>query len=149
SVGSWRLGTVMGQNTLTATSGSLAGSPVTFTATGVAGTAGSMVVNVGQGQNATVNTNVGTAPSVVVSDAHGNPVSGTSVTFAIGSGGGSISGGSATTNASGIATVGSWTLGTAAGANTLTATSGSLSGSPITFNATGTADVLDHLVLTP
>jgi hypothetical protein len=62
-----------------------------------------------------------------------------SVTFAVASGGGSITGGSTTTNASGIATVGSWTLGTTAGPNTLTATATGLSGSPVTFTATGTA----------
>jgi hypothetical protein len=61
------------------------------------------------------------------------------VTLAVASGGGSITGGSATTNSSGIATVGSWTLGTLAGANTLEATAAGLSGSPVTFTATGVA----------
>jgi hypothetical protein len=59
-----------------------------------------------------------------------------------------VTGGSATTDVNGIATVGSWTLGTAAGANTLTATSGTLSGSPVTFTATGLADIASHLVFT-
>src|SRR3989475_5311037 len=54
-------------------------------------------------------------------------------------GNGTITGGSQTTNASGVATVGSWTLSPTAGQNTLTATSGTLSGSPVTFTATGTA----------
>ena len=81
-------------------------------------------------------------PSVIVEDVHGNPVPGVSVTFAVASGGGSATGLSATTNAAGIATVGSWTLGASAGANTLTASSGTLSGSPVTFTATGTAGVL-------
>ena len=40
---------------------------------------------------------------------------GVSVTFAVATGGGSVTGGSATTDATGIATVGSWTLGTTAG----------------------------------
>ena len=44
---------------------------------------------------------------------------------------------SATTNSSGIATVGSWTLGDNPGSNTLTATRAGLSGSPVTFTATG------------
>ena len=51
----------------------------------------------------------------------------------------SVTGGNQTTNASGIATVGSWTLGTTTGANTLTATSTGLTGSPLTYNATATA----------
>ena len=145
TVGSWKLGTTAGANTLTATSGSLAGSPVTFNATGVAGTAGSMTINGGEGQTATVNTNVATAPSVLVTDTHGNPVSGVAVTFAIGSGGGSLTGGSATTNASGIATVGSWKLGTGDGANTLTASASGLSS--VTFNATGVADAAASIAL--
>src|SRR5712691_7422356 len=139
AVTSWTLGTSAGVNTLTATASGLTGSPVTFTATGTAGNAGSIAVNAGNGQTATVNTAVATAPSVVVRDANGNPVSGVSVTFAAAAGSGSITGATQTTGASGIATVGSWTLGTAAGANTLTATSPGLNGSPVTFTATGTA----------
>src|SRR5438477_10710731 len=61
------------------------------------------------------------------------------VTFTPAAGSGSVTGGTQTTNGSGIATVGSWTLSATAGSNTLTATSGSLSGSPVTFTATGTA----------
>jgi hypothetical protein len=51
------------------------------------------------------------------------------------SGNGGVTGSPATTNASGIATVGSWTLATPAGANTLTATAGALT---VIINATGT-----------
>jgi len=141
TVDSWTLGTTAGSNTLTATSGSLSGSPVTFTATGTADTATQIAVNAGgTSQSATVNTVVTTLPSVIVRDANNNPVSDVSVTFAVVTGGGSVTtGASATTNANGIATVISWTLGPTAGSNTLTATSGSLSGSPVTFTATGTA----------
>src|SRR5207237_2714811 len=139
TVGSWTLGTTAGANSLTATSAAVAGSPVTFTATGTAGTAGSIAVDAGDNQSATVNTAVATPPAVIVKDAHGNPVQGVSVTFAVGLGSGSITGASQTTNASGIAAVGSWTLGTAAGQNTLTATAPGVNGSPITFTASGTA----------
>ena len=139
TVGSWTLGTTAGSNSLTATSGSLTGSPVTFTATGTAGAATQMASNAGNGQSATVNTTVAVAPSVIVKDQFNNPVSGVSVTFAVVTGGGSVTGGAATTNASGIATVGSWTLGTTAGSNTMNATSASLVGSPVTFTATGNA----------
>jgi hypothetical protein len=103
--------------------------------------ASTIAANGGSAQTATVGTAVGTAPSVIVKDAGGNPVAGTSVTFAVASGGGAITGASATTNASGIAAVGSWTLGTVAGANTLTATAGGLSGSPVTFTATGSVGI--------
>ncbi len=138
TLGSWTLGATVGTNTLTATSGSLTGSPVTFTATGVAGT-GTIAVNAGNNQTATVNTAVASAPSVKIKDNNNNPVSGATVTFAVASGGGSIAGATATTNTSGIATVGSWTLGHTAGANTLTASSSGAIGSPVTFTATGTA----------
>ncbi|HEX9310944.1 MAG TPA: Ig-like domain-containing protein [Gemmatimonadaceae bacterium] len=74
-------------------------------------------------------------PSVLVRDAAGAPLSGAAVIFAVTSGGGVVTGANATTNSDGIATVGSWTLGTAAGTNTLTATSGSLP--PVTFTASG------------
>jgi len=73
-------------------------------------------------------------PSVIVSDATGNPMSGVTVTFAVTTGGGTLTGNHQTSNASGIATVGSWTLGTAAGTNTLVASAGNLS---VTFIANG------------
>jgi len=73
-------------------------------------------------------------PSVLVKDANGNPVSGVPVTFTVTGGGGSVTGNHPTSGASGIATVGSWTLGTTAGTNTLVATTGSLS---VTFTANG------------
>ena len=148
TVGSWTLGTTAGSNTMTATSGSLTGSPITFTATGTAGAASSIAINAGDGQSATVGTSVSTAPSVIVRDASNNPVSGVSVTFAVATGGGSGTSLTTTTNASGIATVGSWTLGATAGSNTMTATSGSLTGSPITFTATGTAGTATKLAFT-
>ncbi len=81
-------------------------------------------------------------PSVIVRDESGSPMVGASVTFAVTSGGGSITGAQETTNPSGIATVGSWTLGTSGGANTLSATSGSLPA--VTF----TANALDPCVTT-
>jgi adhesin/invasin len=142
SVGSWTLGTTAGSNTLTATSDGLSGSPVTFSATGTAGPAAQIALNVGDSQTASAGTAVSTPPSVIVSDTNNNPVSGVSVTFAVASGGGSASGLSATSDAAGIASVGSWTLGATVGSNTLTATSGTLSGSPVTFTVTGTAGVL-------
>src|SRR5205823_6512103 len=102
-------------------------------------TAATIAANSPTSQSATAGTAVGSPPSVIVKDANGNPVTGVAVTFAVAPGNGTITGGSQTTNGSGIATVGSWTLGATAGSNTLTASSGSLSGSPVTFTATGTA----------
>src|SRR5207302_24048 len=136
---SWTLSPTAGTNTVTASSGSLSGSPVTFTATGTAGAAATIAANSPTSQTAPAGTAVSSPPSVIVKDANGNPVAEVAVTFAVAPGNGTITGGSQTTNGSGIATVGSWTLSATAGSNTLTATSGSLTGSPVTFTATGTA----------
>lgn len=137
----WTLGVVPGVNTLTVTTAGLVGSPVSFTATGVsaAAQATQIAISAGNGQSAVVGATVAIPPSVIVRDASNNPVAGVLVTFAIASGGGSLTGASQTTNATGIATVGSWTLGAPAGANTITAASAGLTGSPLTFTATGTA----------
>src|SRR5207253_7059009 len=77
------------------------------------------------------------APAVVVRDAASLPVPNVAVTFAVASGGGSVTGANATTGADGVATVGSWTV--QLGTNTLTATaSGSgITGNPVTLAATG------------
>ncbi len=80
---------------------------------------------------------VSPAPSVKVTDAGGNPVPAT-VTFAVATGGGSVTNADQTTDASGIATVGSWSVGPTAGSNTLTATVQGTSLS-VTFTATGVA----------
>ena len=137
SVGSWRLGGPAGANTLTATSAGLSGSPATFSATGTTGPAAIIAVSAGNNQAASAGSPVPIAPAVIVTDINGNPVGGIGVSFAVATGGGSITGAAPTTNAQGIAAVGSWTLGVTAGPNSLTATSGGLTGSPVTFTATG------------
>lgn len=112
-----------------------------------AGAASQLEVLSGNNQTATVNTVLPTDPSVIVRDASNNPVSGVSVTFAVASGGGSITGATQTTNAAGIATVGSWRLGDGVGLNTLTAIATSLGGSSVTFSATATAGAAAKLVM--
>lgn len=96
-----------------------------------------VAVNAGNGQLAAPGGTTAVAPSVRVTDEADQPVAGITVEFATVPGIGSASGASAVTNASGIASVGSWTL--AAGANVLSATvSGSNpSGNPVVFSATG------------
>jgi adhesin/invasin len=140
TVGSWTLGTKSGNNKLTATAAGLSGSPVTFTATGTAGAPTAIAVNAGDNQTAPAGTTVATRPSVKVADSFGNGVANVTVTFAIASGGGSITQGSTKTGSGGIATVGSWKLGPAPGANTLraTATGAGIANNPVTFTATGT-----------
>ena len=139
TVGGWTLGDAVGSNTLVAsvqTAGVSVGS-VTFTATGTAGAASTMTASAGQNQTAAAGSAVATAPSVVVRDVRGNAVAGVAVTFTVGSGGGTVVGGTATTNASGIAAVTSWTLGGSGGTQSLIARSTSLP--DVTFNATATA----------
>jgi hypothetical protein len=90
-------------------------------------------------------------PSVKVTDAQGNGVSGVTVTFAVTQGGGSVSGATPATDAQGVATVGNWTLGATAGSgnNKLTATVSGLSGSPVEFTASanpGSAGKLGFLM---
>lgn len=138
-IGSWTLGTVAGANRLQAASNGLA--PITITATGVPGPAASVAVEAGDGQSAAAGTPVPVAPAVRVSDAHGNPVAGVPVTFAVTAGGGSVAAAAQSTGPTGIATVGGWTLGTTPGANGLRATVAGtgIAGSPIGFVATGTA----------
>ena len=111
--------------------------------------ASTMAVNAGNTQSTPVGAAVTTAPSVVVRDASNMPVANVGVTFAVASGGGSIPGANAVTDVNGIATVGSWTLGATAGANTLTATVDGLTGSPLTFSATGTGPATQLSLNTP
>jgi hypothetical protein len=121
---------------------------VSGTVTTTAGAAIQIAVNAGNGQTATVNTAVTTPLSVLVRDVNLNPVAGVSVTFAVAGGGGSILPvAPVVTNASGIAALTSWTLGTVAGANSVTATAAGLTGSPLTFTATGNAGAATQLVI--
>ena len=76
---------------------------------------------------------VGTKPSVKVADLDSNAVAGVAVTFAITAGNGSAGGLVQNSGTDGLATVGSWTLDTAAGTNTMTATASGLTGSPVTL----------------
>ncbi len=141
TVGSWTLGQTAGANSLTATvqGTGVAGSPLTFTATAIAGAASTAAKQAGDAQSATVGTAVTVRPAVRVTDQFGNAVSAASVTFAVSAGGGTVSSATVATDATGVATVGSWTLGTVAGAHALSATVAGVTGSPLSFTATATA----------
>jgi hypothetical protein len=102
------------------------------------GNAASLQATAGAGaQSATVNTAVPVAPAVVVRDASGNTLPGVTVTFAVTAGAGAVGNPTATTNAQGVASAGSWTLGSAAGTNVVEARVGSLA--PLQFTATATS----------
>jgi hypothetical protein len=137
SVGSWILGAA-GANTMTATVAGV--TAVTFTATAnPVGGAANAVAFVGDNQTGLVGFAVNIRPAVRVTDAGGGPVPNVSVTFAVASGGGSVTSATVNTSSNGVAQVGSWVLGGPAGANTVTATAtgAGIAGNPVTFSATG------------
>ncbi|MEA3247387.1 MAG: leishmanolysin-related zinc metalloendopeptidase [Gemmatimonadota bacterium] len=84
------------------------------------------------------------APQFVVRDASGNAISGVAVTIVVASGGGTLTNPPAKTSSGGTS-VGTWTLGTTAGANSLTVTVNGLP--PLTITATGTPDVASKIVI--
>ena len=84
-------------------------------------------------QFAVAGTEISTLPSVIVKDSAGEATAGIRVEFAVIAGNGSAAGTSVLTDASGVATLGSWKVGAAAGINTVTATVRNLP--PVSFNA--------------
>lgn len=137
----WTLGPDALDNTLIATV-RLTGHRVTFTATGTASGADSLLANSATSQAAVVDDLVSVPPSVKVVDPSGNPRSGQAIVWAVAGGGGSLDDtGATTTDANGVATLVSWTTGAVAGLNSVTATAAGLEGSPITFTASAVAVV--------
>jgi hypothetical protein len=132
AVGSWTLGTLAGADTLTA---SATGLPrLTFQVIGMAGAPATVAKSAGDNQTANVRSPVDTMPAVVVRDAYGNPAPGVTVTFSVASGAGAVAGAAPVTDGTGNARVARWTLGPAAGTNTLDAAVPALT--PVTFTAT-------------
>jgi adhesin/invasin len=78
---------------------------------------------------------------VIVTDSVGARVPGILVTFTVVAGGGTVTGDSARSNVSGVATLGSWALGTALGVNSLQAVveSPTAASNVVIFKATGVA----------
>ena len=144
-LGSWVLGA--GVNRLSAASPGIAGSPVTFNATG---TESGRIVAYDEpaARAALVSGAVTPRPSVRVTTPAGVPIAGVPVTFTVTGGGGSAGGATQTTNALGIATVGGWTLGPAPGPNELSASTGpGYTGSPVRFTALGLAQLPDQIAI--
>lgn len=135
AVSSWTLGAALGTNSLTATFPGTGVPPVVFNAT--AANAGSVSIQNGDRQAAMAGAAVPTAPSVTVHDGTGSVMPGIQVTFTVTAGGGSVGSVTATTNASGVASAGSWTLGPEAGPNALTASVAGVTGPPVVFRGTG------------
>lgn len=110
---------------------------VFFSHAAAAGTPTQMILAAGDKQTAPAGTRVTNIVCVLVLDAANKPVPGVIVTWGDVTGGGSLLGATEPTDATGIATLGGWILGPAAGANTTTATSPGLPS--VTFTATATA----------
>ncbi|MBA2293049.1 MAG: hypothetical protein H0W15_11415 [Gemmatimonadales bacterium] len=122
--GSWRLGGTLGAQTLRAAA---QGASVTITATATSGPPAVVVPVSPQSSAALVAASVTPVPSVEIRDGFGNALAGVPVTFTVTLGGGTVTGGSATTDGGGRAAVGSWTLGSAAGLNRIIARAGGAS----------------------
>jgi hypothetical protein len=103
-----------------------------------------LAIVAGDAQTGTVGEPLGTDPAVVVRDQFGDPMGGVTVTWAAGTG--SVSAATSTTNAQGVAAI-AWTLGTAAGAQTLTAQAAGLTA--VTFDATADPGPASSLAVTP
>src|SRR5690606_7411801 len=150
---------VNGVATVTGLTVDRAGSGYTLMATASGLTAGtSSAFNVGSGGAASIEANnsvpgstpaggtVSPDPSVIVTDASGNPVSSVAVTFTA-VGGGTVTGESQTTNAQGTATVTSWTIGSTAGEEYgLRATAAGVSGE-VLFETTAIAGTAGKLTI--
>ncbi len=125
SVGTWTLGTTAGTNTLTVTVSGL--TPLTISVTGTPGSAAKIVVSSGNTQTGLAGAQLATPLAAAVQDQFGNGIANQQVTFLATVGGGTVSPGLVTTNASGVASGAIWILGTRGGAQTATATAGSFS----------------------
>ncbi len=138
------LGSTAGANAAEASVPGLAGSPLGFTATAVAGPGESLAAVSGDGQTAQVGDPLPSPFVVAVSDSSGNPVAGATIVFDVTGGSGSLSQTVVATDTLGRAQT-TFTLGAGAGAHTVTASGAGLVNSPLTFTATATpgpADVL-------
>jgi hypothetical protein len=140
----WTLGLATGPQTVTAVVPD-AGS-VRFSAMATAPPAASLLQNGGDGQTAPAQSRLAAPLSVKAVDANGNGVGGVRISWAVASGGGTLSGSSSTTRADGTADV-AWTLGPTLGTQTATAAAAGLQGSPVTFSATATIGAASRLAI--
>lgn len=105
----------------------------------------SIVALTGATQNGTVGVVVGTAPTFEVRNASGDALGSVPITITVTSGGGSLVGKPATT-AEGATSIGTWTLGSTAGAQTVTVSRGSLT--PVVFTATAAPGAATGVAIT-
>lgn len=111
-------------------------------------TPSSVSVNAGDAQSAEPLQPLATEPSVVVRSANGTAVPEVTVSFSVDSGGGSIVKSTATTNAAGIASAGTWTVGNAEGPQVLVATVAGIAPARIRATARIAATVVNTAPIT-
>ena len=139
----WTLGGALGANRVTATVGALA--PVTFEATAIAGPPASVSIVSGNGQSGAVATELPMSLAVRVTDSGARPVSGAVVTWAVITGGGSVTPATSATDGNGMAST-RWRLGTTPGANRVTGTVAGIT--PVTFDAVAVAGATASVTVT-
>lgn len=143
----WTLGNSAAPQSVAANAAGLPSISGTFTATAVMP---NFAIDTGNNQTAAAKDTVADNPTIIVTDAAGDPVSGVRVDFAIASGGGFLSGGakdsaqtaSIVTDSKGLAAI-TWVLGASLGTQTMTGTVGA--GTPLTFTAVATAPLAFNL----
>ena len=146
ALGAWRtarhaVASLVTPAPLMAATGGIGGTVKNFSPFGLVDTLVVMTPNSPTGQSGPIG-GTAQAPSVRLTTPAGHHYSGLAVSFAVTAGGGSLTGGSQTTDTTGVATAGSWTLGLTPGANTATATAtppyarSGIQNNPTTFSAT-------------
>ena len=131
----WTLGSSTGAQSAMATSEGLEGSPVTFTATALAGSPNTLELVSGNNQSAARGAELQDPLVVRLLDGAGNGVPNRAVSWVVATGGGSVSAVSSNTDENGRAST-RWTLGSQ-GANTLNAVVSGVGVIRFTANATG------------
>ena len=135
---SYTLGATAGTNTVVASVSGVTAT-ATFTETGTQTTNNNpsqVIASSGNNQSGTAGTLLGLPLTATVKDSSGNPVANALVQFSVTSGAGTLTAASATTNASGDASV-NYTLGSSSGANTIVASVAGVTATA-TFTETGT-----------
>jgi PKD repeat protein len=130
------LGPATGQQTTIATSVGLAGSPVTFIHTALAGNASRLTIVSGDNQTGRVGSQLPAELVVRLIDGEGNGVPNTAVAWVVATGGGSVTPGNSNTDEEGR-TSARWTLGGTPGANRLDAVVSGVG--VVSFDATATS----------
>jgi hypothetical protein len=132
----WTLGNSVGAQSVTANAAGQSTIAGAFTATAVMP---SFAIKSGNNQTAAAKDTVTDAPTILVTDANGDPVEGVRVAFAIASGGGflgdSVQTALVKTDSKGLASI-IWVLGPTVGTQTMTAKVAN--GTPVTFTAVAT-----------